>query len=611
MEFDYVDIRNFKGIEHVRLDFAQSPKQNVYTLVGLNESGKTTILEALNLFGYGTEKLGPLNLYGYDIGDLHDLIPVSKRDNFNDDITISFGLRLDASDEEKVSLFMKRNHKFTIKEKIRAFSITRTMTFKNSEFLPDRSVMLWEIDVVGRKYRGRKVIRLESSDVEWDSCAEFIKKRIPSILFFPNFFSDFPTRIYLEDYGDNDDLHEFYRSVLQDILNSLGTGANLTTHVLKRAKSAQTRDLRSLDAQLARMSSHITNVILKKWSRIFSRTLDDKEIVLRCQSDEHGDKTRYYIEFQLKESDQLYLIRERSLGFRWFFAFFLLTHYWRFRSDSATKALFLFDEPASNLHPSAQHQLLRSLGKLAENCKIVYTTHSHHLIDPNWLEGAYVVKNEGIDYGENIESYNSRKTRITVDRYRSFAVKHPDQTTYFQPILDVLDYAPSKLESVPRVVIVEGKNDYITLEYFAKVVLGLDTTYGLMPGCGAGGLDTVIRLYLGWSRDFMVLLDADSEGAKQKKRYIEQYGNGIEGRIATLEDINSKWTKRSTEGLFAEADRLSIQNLVDPKSKRFNKTHFNRSVQELLARNKPFSFDEETVENFRQVLEFFEGRLGK
>ena len=48
--------------------------------------------------------------------------------------------------------------------------------------------------------------------------------------------------------------------------------------------------------------------------------------------------------------------------------------------------LFLFDEPASNLHPTAQAALLASLEKLSENAVVIYTTHSHHLINPLWLE---------------------------------------------------------------------------------------------------------------------------------------------------------------------------------------------------------------------------------
>lgn len=79
MHYTYVEVKNFKGIRQLRLDFEKPPCSSVTTLVGLNESGKTTILEAINYFSYGSESLDPLAPTGYFIGDVHDLTPISER----------------------------------------------------------------------------------------------------------------------------------------------------------------------------------------------------------------------------------------------------------------------------------------------------------------------------------------------------------------------------------------------------------------------------------------------------------------------------------------------------------------------------------------------------
>lgn len=50
MRYTSFEIENFKGIRSLRLDLDSTPKSQVYTLVGLNESGKTTILEAIDYF---------------------------------------------------------------------------------------------------------------------------------------------------------------------------------------------------------------------------------------------------------------------------------------------------------------------------------------------------------------------------------------------------------------------------------------------------------------------------------------------------------------------------------------------------------------------------------
>ncbi|MBM0170454.1 ATP-binding protein [Altererythrobacter sp. C41] len=41
-------IQNFKGIKDTEVDLRSSTGANVFSLVGLNESGKTTILEAIH-----------------------------------------------------------------------------------------------------------------------------------------------------------------------------------------------------------------------------------------------------------------------------------------------------------------------------------------------------------------------------------------------------------------------------------------------------------------------------------------------------------------------------------------------------------------------------------
>ncbi|MEI9910984.1 MAG: AAA family ATPase [Bacteroidota bacterium] len=169
------------------------------------------------------------------------------------------------------------------------------------------------------------------------------------------------------------------------------------------------------------------------------------------------------------------------------FIFLLFTQFRPFRKNTPQNIIYLFDEPASNLHSSAQKQLLKSFENLTKDSKIIYTTHSHHLINPNWLESTYVVKNEGLKL-EDPETYNIKKTNISIEPYREFVINHPHNTAYFQPILDVLDYTPSNLESLPNCVLVEGKNDFYTLAYFQEVILSKATKLNIAPSTGSGNL---------------------------------------------------------------------------------------------------------------------------
>src|SRR5207247_5301822 len=87
MRYTHFTVKNFKGIEHVHLNLEKAPKSRVHTLVGLNESGKTTVLEAIDRLAY-RESLDALEPEGFAQADVHDLIPIAKRANFNGEIII-------------------------------------------------------------------------------------------------------------------------------------------------------------------------------------------------------------------------------------------------------------------------------------------------------------------------------------------------------------------------------------------------------------------------------------------------------------------------------------------------------------------------------------------
>ncbi|MDQ5824041.1 MAG: ATP-binding protein [Chloroflexota bacterium] len=617
MKHKFFEIRNFKGIHSIHLSFEDQPRTNIYTLVGLNESGKTTILEALNFPNFRSESdfLNPLELPEYAARDVHELIPISKRSNFHESIEVEVGYKTEEHDEVAIRKFFRSELNFDLTENISQFSITRSYKFEDSKLTKGQPRTIWMIDFVGRslgeagqKSRTRRLSQIKSTgdtSEQWQSAVRFVRSLVPSVLYFPNFLFEFPDKIYLEPTSIDPEKHAFYRTILQDVLDSTDENLDLQRHVLERAKSVDRFDKQALESVLLKMGSNITSTVFGSWNRIFKRKVGNKEIVVGYDHDDNG----WFLQLRLKDAHQLYAISERSLGFRWFFAFLLLTQYRGFRKDAPKNVLFLFDEPASNLHPSAQTQLLDSFGKFPKESSIIYTTHSHHMINPDWLEGTFVVRNEGLDYESEDDTYNAGKTLITLEKYRNFAAQHPDQSTYFQPILDVLDYSPGRLENIPSVVMLEGKNDFFTLNYFQNIVLDRQNLLNLLPGGGSGTLDDLIRLYIGWGRQFIVLLDADNEGKNQKNRYSNLFGVLVQDRIFSLDDIEPAWRKKGMEFLIDETDRITIQNSAYPSTAKFNKTHFNRAVQELYLTNQHLSLSATTKSNMERILDFCAGKL--
>jgi predicted ATP-dependent endonuclease of OLD family len=605
MRYTCFNIQNFRGIISAHLPLSGKPDSRVHTLVGLNESGKTTILEAINHFSSNTETLDALDLKGYSITDPHTLIPISKRANFNDSVEISATLELDEQDEKGIAKQLRRKHDIRLTEPIGQFTITRCVAFTNSRHNEDNSRNTWYITVKGKTANQRKPRDL-TSGTHWSKVAQVIRPFIPSILFFPNFLFEFPERIYLNPNSD-DEVSMFYRVLLQDILDSLDNGTDVETHILERAKSGAVSDKRSLGGLLLEMSRHVTRTIFSAWDEMFHQQMVQKRVVISCEQD---DQDKYYVNFRVEDNDGIYEIRERSLGFRWFFVFLLLTRYRAFRKHGSSDVLFLFDEPASNLHPTAQSQLLRSFESLSTKCHIIYTTHSHHMVNPRWLESTFVVKNEGLDYATDAIEYSAKKTDITVTKYREFASKHPDQTNYFRPILDVLEYSPSALENIPHVVMLEGKTDYYLLALLARTIDEEKGLY-LLPGTGAGSLDTLIRLYLAWARSFLVLLDADAEGEKQRQRYIDTFGPIMSDRIFLVSELLGDSEVKGCESILCQEERMSLQQLAYPDDSKYVKSRFHRAVQEILIARGEITLSEPSLKRVQKLIKALREKLSE
>ena len=588
--------QNFRGIEKLQLELPVTPA--IMTLVGLNESGKTTILEAMNYFRYNPESLEALDIKGYAVKDSHSLIPISKQSNFNEVIEIQFEVELSEDDVSALKGHLLSTQKVSEVEGVSGvFKITQSLKFEDSKFKSTSNT--WGLTFKVKKPK-KKGLHSASGEV-WQAAVDFLKGRLPPIMYFPTFSLEIPDKIYLENPPSEDRKHIFYAKVIQDILASVGSGATVDTHIAKRLLSGSAYDKVPLNSTLLDIGRAVTRAITRAWDEILNKKSGIQRVVLDSgvDFDEGAEIQRPYVQFKIEGADGYFSLHERSVGFRWFFSFLLLTQFRVFRQGQHKNALFLFDEPASNLHPTAQMRLLESLPHLLKAGTVIYTTHSHHLVNVDWLGNAFVVKNEGASReGDLLDQ--AGETKIVAMPYARFVNQYPDQTFFFKPILDVLDYVPSKLDSIEFAILLEGKSDFYAIS-LANKEIGLAVS--LMPGMGAGGLDTLIRLYSGWGKDFAVLLDSDAEGEKQKKRYRDLFGPLVDGRLYTYGDIDEELKNATVESLLTKDDVERLRKIYFPGESSIGKKSILNALQQSCANSASFSFSQEASNRFRCILE--------
>jgi predicted ATP-dependent endonuclease of OLD family len=542
----------------------------------------------------------------------HVIIPKGKKTNFNDDISVEATIVLDESDEKRVATFAATKG-FTITEPIKSFTRKKVYSYKNSRF--DNTASNIGIKLIGKKGKSKSVKVLPYTDPMWQEIIAYLKSDVlPPIVYYPNFLFNFPQKIYLDENTSDQKDQRFYRQVLQDVLDSLKEDLNIEEHLLERLPSADTADKESLEAVINKMGVAVTGRIFTTWDRIFRSTAKGqktetrrREIKISTGKDDSAGG-RYFIEIKLKHGSEQYSINELSLGFKWFFSFLLFTEFRKNRADDNGEILFLLDEPASNLHSTAQSKLLETFQELIDRSKLVYTTHSHHLINPLWLEGTFIVKNNALDYAtDDLGEYDVSKTDVALVPYRQFVQSFPGQRPYFKPILDSLDYQPSQLELVPSIIIVEGKNDFYTLRYLRDVILEPKENrkdLKFYPGNGAGKNDQIVRLYVAWGTRVTVLNDDDTAGRAANEKYLEEIGPVISGHLFTLKDVDPTWDGFATEQLFCDEDKEKILQKFAPEEPKYSKEKFNNAINYLLNSQEKVELTDMTKNNFAKLLDF-------
>ncbi|HDR9486110.1 TPA: AAA family ATPase [Burkholderia aenigmatica] len=597
MKIQSFEIENFKGIKRIKIDLSDNSPGNISTLVGLNESGKTTVLEALSVFG--TADTETANLVGtvHEKAPLIDLIPKDKKAAFTGKIIIRAIVKLNKSDIDHVRDAYKKQD-FQLKDdfSLDMLVIERNYVFKDSSYIETRTN--WSVDFELRKsgakafkeYNGRPSEKKEDKQI-WMIGINAFRERLPKTVYFPTFLFGFPDRIYLKDIGD--DVNNYYRKIIQDVLDSQGNGLNIDNHIVARIDRVKEKhgknpnflsylfasdEKKQIDAVLQKASAEMSRVIFGSWNEIFGRKTTGKRVQIDWLLDSEKENTPY-VEVSIIDGESTYKLSERSLGFRWFFSFLLFTQFRVSRKNEAG-TIFLFDEPASNLHSRAQIKLLDSFSKIARGTTyIVYSTHSHYMINPRWLERAYIIRNEAADYDADdaLDYYEPRESDIKSIKYKTFVGSHPNLTTYFQPVLDALDVSFSPLISAKRALIVEGKFDYHPLMFFAKKMCTPNIKFDIFPATGSGAIVPLISLFRGWGVNFRILLDGDGAGKKEKSRYIEEHYIQ-ENEARCLSDFDEVFDGKALEAAYQE-------DVIEAVKKRFDIDKIKKRIFQCSFRN--------------------------
>lgn len=563
MRLTHVQVTNFRCVD----DSTEFKVGDVTCLVGKNESGKTSVLQALErLFPALSTKSKYDKLQEYprrhwadykerhpngeavvlttkwqiEDPDIHGMeklfgpgcldnreVKISKRyEQTNSHWTV-------ALNEKKVSRFLAKKSGLTDSAPETVAELAKVLTAIESP-TPEHAVV------------SKFIAGFRDGDVSL-AVIDFLTSCCPKFLYFSN---------YSRMSGDVS-----INKLIQDQANkTVDSGDALFLQFLEYAGTTleELRDAKKFEELRARIesaSNKITDRVFEYWSQNQYLAIE-----VTVDSGRPGDPAPFNdgTVVRARVRNDLHKVTvpfsDRSAGFVWFFSF--LVAFAQVQKQYGN-VIILLDEPGHGLHGKAQGDLLRFIDeKLKPQHQVIYSTHSPFMVPPEQLDIVRLVEDR-IEIREGSARPIVHGTKVSSD----FLSRDAD--TVF-PLQAALGYEITQTLFVGKnTLLVEGPSDILYLQAASGALKaqgrpGLDVRWTISPSGGVDKIWPFVSLFSGKHLNIAVLTDF----AQGIKKNIERLKNSTllkEGHVVTVAEYAGK-EEADIEDLFEPAIWLRIVN---------------------------------------------------
>ncbi len=321
MRFRSFTIKNFKGIKKATLDLSNG-EASIHTLVGLNESGKTTVLEAINMFQPDVEGMHVIAQQSMVEPSKDQLIPKAMKGDFTGKIRIEAKVAISPNDIDAMEELCadKLDLEIDTKQILSEILIVTELEYDNSKFVKKRSI--WHFWPFLKTKRQKKFKKHSTASEEWQAIISLLRSHLPRIIYFPNFLFEFPDKILVSGplTGATETetrTNEYFVGIIKDAMASLEPLMELGKHVVDRIKGTNVDDpfekfmqfwcdspeKESVDHVLERLARKITEEVFSRWQSILGKEIGNAEIVIDSSIGENPstNEREVYLTLRVKQ----------------------------------------------------------------------------------------------------------------------------------------------------------------------------------------------------------------------------------------------------------------------------------------------------------------------
>lgn len=485
-------VRNFRSISDSNL-FPLSD-DNITGIIGQNESGKTSILEALSAFA--TDEISN---------------EVLRSDGSMPEVTCVFKLPNDWPESLFPDIELPTGLVKAVKESDNQIAMTRTWhTEDESEVLIDNIQLDNFLPIVEETPD-----TLEPNTSPTDTA-------IPTPSPAPSAPASLTKDEFIEVIFDSMprfDLFMDFSNLLPDTIDVADViGKNIKVEGYQGAVNflkLVDLDVTTIDGQNPRVVKNKIDSQNRKFTANFqdfwSQKIGGKDkIGIEVELDYHSAKTqpekagKPYLSFWIYDNGERLRPQQRSKGVRWFLSFYLQLRA-SAKAENESGLILLIDEPAGSLHAKAQEDVLKVFEQLRGDIQIIYTTHSPYLLDLDRIYRLVAAQRESKEGDE----YSPSDTTILTAHELGAA-----STDTLTPIFGCMGV------NLAHQNVIEKKNNIIVEEisvcYYLQALMKLKetTTVSFLPATGTPNINSLANLLLGWGIKFGILVDDEDSGKR-------------------------------------------------------------------------------------------------
>ena len=599
MKITKIRIKNFRSIKDSGdIEFVD----NLFVLAGQNESGKSSILEAMEAYENENFNRDNVNFEEFqNDNNAQEICCTYTIDNIDSFVS---GLESEIRDQFKVDAEDFLDTK-KIANKLKYFTITKEFDHESNSLSINTDTSVIDILKSSIKQRERSVVsnvdgeqRQESVqesiiDLENEDNIKTISKILfdltPSILLFNDFSDLLPDKILISDLEAKNQKAQGYKAVknLEKLLKKNFVDIAKLGILQKTSATNQEADQISITFQ-------------KDWKQ---KVYGNNEVKIKFQIEvDSTNNNQQTVFFYIETKDGVFLEpRKRSKGMIWFLSSWLELK----AKENSNKLVILYDEPGLYLHIKAQKDMLNVFKRLTCNNghQVIYSTHLSSLIDTDNLSNIGLVLNTK-DSGTSVEGLTTSK------------INTHNKRDALQPVAEAMGLEPLKDFSIlnNKNILLEGLSDFW---YFMgmKEILNINEDYKFVPGIGikANKIYPLISFCIGYGLGWLLIMD-DGNNSKETRKEISnnifgEQESEISEKVKIIEGVNG------IENMFTCNDLKLINDNINCSSKEsdmskivgsgrkiiFAKTFFQKvKNKEILEKN----LDRTTIKKWKDIFEW-------